>query len=226
VEGVPISDLCDELGLQPTVFYRWQKEFFENGAAAFQQRGRTKSFKGECIRPGTPLSLEDARRLIKGLRRALQQHPFEQRHRLHHAEGHARRASAGDSGRPGSEIGSGEGTAEESPPAGRVTDETDYFRLAGDPPKIGPVAFPIKVQPVFAESHAAAVKHTVITIANTTGTIKKYLQLKIVTAAKQMTSAHAGPRMSAKVSGARPPSCHANTAANTRNTETKKPNPT
>jgi transposase len=41
VEGVPISDLCDESGLQPTVFYRWQKEFFENGAAAFQQRGRT-----------------------------------------------------------------------------------------------------------------------------------------------------------------------------------------
>ena len=40
VEGVPISDLCDELGLQPTVFYRWQKEFFENGAAAFQQKGR------------------------------------------------------------------------------------------------------------------------------------------------------------------------------------------
>lgn len=31
-----ISKLCDELGLQPTVFYRWQKEFFENGAAAFQ----------------------------------------------------------------------------------------------------------------------------------------------------------------------------------------------
>src|ERR1700726_1189765 len=41
VEGVPISDLCDERGLQPTVFYRWQKQFFENGAAAFQQRGRT-----------------------------------------------------------------------------------------------------------------------------------------------------------------------------------------
>ena len=36
----PISKLCDELGLQPTVFYRWQKEFFENGAAAFQTKGR------------------------------------------------------------------------------------------------------------------------------------------------------------------------------------------
>ena len=41
VEGVPISDLCHELGRQPTVFYRWRKEFFENGATAFQQRGRT-----------------------------------------------------------------------------------------------------------------------------------------------------------------------------------------
>jgi len=24
--------------MQPTVFYRWQKEFFENGAAAFEQK--------------------------------------------------------------------------------------------------------------------------------------------------------------------------------------------
>jgi transposase-like protein len=37
----PISQFCDELGLQPTVFYRWQKEFFENGAAAFQTKART-----------------------------------------------------------------------------------------------------------------------------------------------------------------------------------------
>ena len=37
----PISKLCDELGLQPTVFYRWQKEFFENGAAAFQPKARS-----------------------------------------------------------------------------------------------------------------------------------------------------------------------------------------
>src|SRR5260370_14754228 len=82
--------------------------------------------------------------------------------------------------------------------------------------------FPTKVQLVFAASHAAAVKQTVITIANTTGTIKKYLQLKIVTAAKQMTNAHSRPRLSSKVSGAGPPTCHANTAANTRNTETKR----
>ncbi len=42
LEQEPVSKLCDELGLQPTVFYRWQKEFFENGAAAFQKKARTK----------------------------------------------------------------------------------------------------------------------------------------------------------------------------------------
>ena len=36
----PVSELCDELQLQPTVFYRWQKEFFENGAATFQTKNR------------------------------------------------------------------------------------------------------------------------------------------------------------------------------------------
>jgi transposase len=26
LDKVAVSDLCEELGLQPTVFYRWQKE--------------------------------------------------------------------------------------------------------------------------------------------------------------------------------------------------------
>jgi transposase-like protein len=41
LEKEPISKLCDEVGLQPTVFYRWQKEFSENGAAAFEQKRPT-----------------------------------------------------------------------------------------------------------------------------------------------------------------------------------------
>ena len=40
LEHVPISELCDKHGLQPTVFYRWQKELFENGAAAFEQKAK------------------------------------------------------------------------------------------------------------------------------------------------------------------------------------------
>lgn len=40
VDKVPVSELCEELGLRPTMFYHWQKELFENGAAAFQSQGR------------------------------------------------------------------------------------------------------------------------------------------------------------------------------------------
>ncbi len=43
VEKVPISDLCNELKLQPTVFYRWLKNFFENGATAFRRDSDSES---------------------------------------------------------------------------------------------------------------------------------------------------------------------------------------
>ena len=66
----------------------------------------------------------------------------------------------------------------------------------------------------FAESHAAAAKHNVITAEKATGRMKRYLQLTTVMAAKQRANAQAVPRMSAKVAGARLPSCHANIAEN------------
>jgi transposase-like protein len=37
LEGKSVSDVCDAHGVNPTQFYRWQKEFFENGAAAFER---------------------------------------------------------------------------------------------------------------------------------------------------------------------------------------------
>ena len=47
VEKVALSDLCDEYGLHPTMFYRWQKMFFEKGAAAFERRedGQTRKLE-------------------------------------------------------------------------------------------------------------------------------------------------------------------------------------
>src|ERR1700722_5640359 len=80
-----------------------------------------------------------------------------------------------------------------------------------------------RLQIACAESHAAAIKHTVITIEKTIGRIKRYLQLTTVMAAKQKANAHAVPRMSAKVSAGRPPSCHANIAANRKNNPTENP---
>jgi transposase len=38
IDHVPVSDLCDEHQLSPTVFYQWQKQFFENGPAAFERK--------------------------------------------------------------------------------------------------------------------------------------------------------------------------------------------
>ena len=38
IDQVAVSDLCDEYQLQPTLFYAWQKLFFENGAAAFERK--------------------------------------------------------------------------------------------------------------------------------------------------------------------------------------------
>lgn len=52
LEQVRVSKLCDELGLAPTVLYRWQKEFFENGAAAFEKstKGKRKQESEQSLR--------------------------------------------------------------------------------------------------------------------------------------------------------------------------------
>ena len=43
LEKVAVSDLCDELGIAPNLFYRWQKEFFDNGHAAFDNGRKAKA---------------------------------------------------------------------------------------------------------------------------------------------------------------------------------------
>ncbi len=43
LEKTPVSDLCDELGMPPAMFYRWQKEFFENGHVAFENGRKAKA---------------------------------------------------------------------------------------------------------------------------------------------------------------------------------------
>jgi transposase len=42
LEKKPVSDVCDQYNIHPTLFYRWQKEFFDNGAAAFEQNGKRR----------------------------------------------------------------------------------------------------------------------------------------------------------------------------------------
>lgn len=43
IDKIPVSDLCDELGLQPTQLYQWQKQLFDNGGSAFSSPTRRSS---------------------------------------------------------------------------------------------------------------------------------------------------------------------------------------
>jgi transposase len=42
LEKKPVSDICEEHGLNVNLFYLWQKLFFENGAAAFVNTGKRR----------------------------------------------------------------------------------------------------------------------------------------------------------------------------------------
>jgi transposase len=48
LEGKPVSEICEQAGIHPTLFYQWQRTFFENGAVAFSSpRTETKSTAAE-----------------------------------------------------------------------------------------------------------------------------------------------------------------------------------
>lgn len=42
VEHKPVSEICEEYDLAVNLFYKWQKEFFDNGAAAFEKSSRSR----------------------------------------------------------------------------------------------------------------------------------------------------------------------------------------
>jgi transposase len=45
IEKEPVSDICEKLDLQPTVFYRWLKEWFEHGSVVFEARAKVSGKK-------------------------------------------------------------------------------------------------------------------------------------------------------------------------------------
>jgi len=38
LDGTAISEVCQQHQIQPSLFYNWQKTFFENGTAAFERQ--------------------------------------------------------------------------------------------------------------------------------------------------------------------------------------------
>ncbi|HEX9782491.1 MAG TPA: transposase [Opitutaceae bacterium] len=59
VDKVPISDLCQRHAITPTQFYQWQKQLFENAAAALERR------------PGRPTGPSPAERKVEQLHQKL-----------------------------------------------------------------------------------------------------------------------------------------------------------
>ena len=49
LEARPISELCEEHGIHPTLFYQWQKTLFENGTNAFESGRRVVSADQQLI---------------------------------------------------------------------------------------------------------------------------------------------------------------------------------
>ena len=42
LEKKPVSDICQEHNLAVNLFYLWQKQFFDNGTAAFENVGKRR----------------------------------------------------------------------------------------------------------------------------------------------------------------------------------------
>jgi transposase-like protein len=65
IEKEQVSDICDRYGINPNVFYKWQKLFFENGAAAFAQtpagrkNGHSKTLENKISQLQAKLASKD-----------------------------------------------------------------------------------------------------------------------------------------------------------------------
>ncbi len=58
LEQVPVSQVCNELGIAPSHFYLWQKEFFENGHLAFERSNGRHAKKADDVKDTKIQTLE------------------------------------------------------------------------------------------------------------------------------------------------------------------------
>ena len=74
VDGVPMSELCDEHSLQPTQVYTWQRQLFAQGETIFErsiQKSRTKQNQYEKKIANLEKTIQDRNEVVAEL---LQEH--------------------------------------------------------------------------------------------------------------------------------------------------------
>lgn len=62
IEKISVADICDKYGLSPSIYYRWQKQFFEEGEKAFASSNNNKKvahLEQEIERLETKLTKKD-----------------------------------------------------------------------------------------------------------------------------------------------------------------------
>ena len=60
LDKVPVSDVCEEHRIKATLFYRWQKDLFEQGAVVFDApQGRARNGRQEEAASQRMTALED-----------------------------------------------------------------------------------------------------------------------------------------------------------------------
>jgi hypothetical protein len=111
---------------------------YEEGTEAFHYRRKSshlerwhKSLKSECIRPGTPLSLEDARRLVEGYVEHYNNAPVNSATGYITPTGRAGGALAGDPPGTRPQVGNCQTATPESPAVSRVKSEAASHRDVG-----------------------------------------------------------------------------------------------
>ena len=45
LEGTAVSNLCDEFHINPTLFYQWQRQLFENAHLAFENGRKSRALE-------------------------------------------------------------------------------------------------------------------------------------------------------------------------------------
>jgi transposase len=62
LEKKPVSDICQEHNLSVNLFYLWQKQFFDNGTAAFENTGTRRKAQADA-KDRTIAALQDKLRV-------------------------------------------------------------------------------------------------------------------------------------------------------------------
>ena len=74
IDHVAGSELCEQHRLQPTVFYRWQKDFFENGAGAFDSPRKSNGRQEDAAARRIAVLEEKLRRKDEVLGELMEEH--------------------------------------------------------------------------------------------------------------------------------------------------------